>query len=99
MSRFPSVRPNHVSPTLEAGNLDSPTVACHGLDTFRAPPPASAGTTTRWRRDMTTSLTRRSVLTGAALLGAAVATGAGFGRARAAQTVKFAGWTFKPETV
>jgi len=48
---------------------------------------------------MTTKLTRRSVLRGASLLGAAVATGAGFGRARAAQTVKFAGWTFKPETV
>ena len=48
---------------------------------------------------MATSITRRSVLKGAGLLGAAAATGATFGSARAAQTVKFAGWTFKPETV
>jgi len=48
---------------------------------------------------MATKITRRSVLKGASLLGAAAATGATFGRARAAQTVKFAGWTFKPETV
>src|SRR5262249_17646206 len=48
---------------------------------------------------MATNITRRSVLKGASLLGAAVATGATVGSARAAQTVKFAGWTFKPETV
>ena len=48
---------------------------------------------------MTTTITRRSVLKGTGLLGAALATGATFGRARAAQPVKFAGWTFKPETV
>ena len=47
---------------------------------------------------MATSITRRSVLRGAGLLGATAATGR-FGRASASQPVRFAGWTFKPETV
>src|SRR5262245_51626771 len=86
-------------PTRSEGVFDSLPVACHRLATFQSRPPSSAGSRPDGRRDMTTKLTRRSVLRGAGLLGAAVATGVGAGRARAAQTVKFAGWTFKPETV
>jgi len=48
---------------------------------------------------MTTNITRRSVLRGAGLLAGTMATGATFRSARAGQPVKFAGWTFKPETV